>query len=97
MGQVVTKGSLPAGSEMDLAVAQDGGLVDAALTMLKYTGSGYTYLCEASPNTARSGATWRVMRITDATGDTVYAGAGKFEHAATDLATVAALTYTLGA
>lgn len=69
---------------------------DPALTLVKYSGSGYTYLCEAAIGSARSGSVWRVARITDATGDIVYAGTGLFAHAATDLATVAALTYTLG-
>ena len=69
---------------------------------VKYTGSGYTYLAEAAPGTARSTAAWRVARVTDATGDIIYAGAagttvGTFAFPATDLATVAALTYTLGA
>lgn len=77
---------------------EGAGLVaDPSLTLVKYTGSGYTYLCEAAPGTARSTAAWRVCRITDATGDCVYAGTGLPQHAATDLATVAALTYTLGA
>lgn len=73
-----------------------------ALTVVKYTSGGYTYICEAVMGTARSTAAWRVMRITDATGDIVYAGVagttvGTFAFAATDAATVAALTYTLGA
>lgn len=72
------------------------------LSMVKYAGSGFTYIAEAVMGTARSTAAWRVMRITDASGDIVYAGsvgttAGTFSFAATDLATVAALTYTLGA
>ena len=71
-------------------------------SFVKYAGSGYTYLAEAALGTARSTAAWRVSRITDATGDIVYAGVagttvGTFAFAATDLATVAALTYTLGA
>jgi len=78
--------------------AEGAGLVaDPILTMVKYSGSGYTYLCEAAPGTARSTAAWRVCRITDASGDCVYAAAGLFAHAATSLAVVAALTYTLGA
>ena len=71
-------------------------------TFVKYSGSGYTYLAEAQLGTARSTSEWRVTRITDATGDIVYAGTagvnvGAFDFPATDLATVAALTYTLGA
>ena len=71
-------------------------VTDPSLTMIKYTGSGYTYICEAAIGTARSTAGWRVLRITDATGDIVYAGTGLFAHAATSLAVVAELTYTLG-
>lgn len=72
------------------------------LTMVKYTSGGYTYICEAALGTARSTAAWRVMRITDSTSDIVFAGAagstvGTFAFTATDAATVAALTYTLGA
>ena len=72
-------------------------VTDPSLTLLKYASGGYTYLCEAEIGTARSTAAWRVTRITDATGDMVFAGTGLFAHAATDAATVAALTYTLGA
>lgn len=72
-------------------------VADPPMSMVKYAGSGYTYLCEAPPGTARSTASWRVMRITDASGDCVFAGTGAFGHAATDLATVAALAYTLEA
>jgi hypothetical protein len=67
------------------------------LTFVKYTGGGYTYWCEAAIGSARSGSVWMVARVTDATGDIIYAGTGVFDQAATDLATVAALTYTLGA
>lgn len=77
---------------------QDG----VELNLVKYSGSGFTYIAEAVMGTARSTAAWRVFRTTDASGDIVYAGvvgttAGTFAFAATDLATVAALTYTLGA
>lgn len=88
------------GSALGWVQTHSGGAAlvsDPAYTMVKYAGSGYTYLCEADIGTARSTAAWRVTRITDATGDIVFAGTGAFEHAATDLATVAALTYTLGA
>ena len=71
--------------------------VDPPLSFVSYSGGGYTYLCEAPVGTARSTASWRVTRITDATNDAIFAGTADFEHAATDLATVAALTYTLGA
>lgn len=72
-------------------------VTDPPLTLVKYTSGGYTYLCEAAIGSARSSAVWRVTRVTDATGDIVYAGTGLFEHASTDAATVASLTYTLGA
>lgn len=82
----------------------DGALhtTSPAYTLVKYAGGGFTYFCNAVPGTARSTAAWRVSRLTDATGDIVYAGAvgstvATFAFAATDLATVAALTYTLGA
>lgn len=79
-----------------------GHTTSPSYSFVKYAGSGYTYIAEAIMGTARSTALWRVMRITDATGDIVYAGAvgstvGTFVFAATDLATVAALTYTLAA
>jgi len=72
-------------------------VTDPPYTLIKYSSGGYTYLCEAKIGTARSTAAWRVQRITDATGDIVFAGTGLFAHAATDASTVAALTYTLGA
>lgn len=70
---------------------------DPPFTLVQYADATYQYLCEAMPGTARSDAAWRVCRVTIATGDMVYAGAGSAAHSATDLATVAALTYTLGA
>ena len=72
-------------------------VTDPSYTLIKYASGGYTYLCEAESGTARSTAVWRVTRITDATGDMVFAGTGLFAHAATNTAAVAALTYTLGA
>ena len=85
-----------------ISIGGAGHVTDPSYTLVKYTGSGYTYLCDAVMGTARSTAAWRVFRVTDATGDGVYAGVagttvGTFAFAATDLATVAALTYTLGA
>lgn len=80
-----------------------GGLAelgaDLAINSIKYSGGGYTYFCETAPGVdcARGAAIWRVLRITDVTGDAIWAGTGRFEHAATDLATVAALAYALGA
>jgi hypothetical protein len=72
-------------------------VTDPNYTTVIYESGGYTYLCKAAVGTARSTEAWRVLRITDSTGDGVYAGTGLPEHAATDAATVAALTYTLGA
>jgi hypothetical protein len=72
-------------------------ITDPTLTYVNYSNATYTYYCEAAAGTARSTAAWQVTRKTNATGDMIYAGTGAFEHAATDIATVAALTYTLGA
>lgn len=68
-----------------------------SLTFVTYAGSGYTYWCEAAIGSARSDSVWSIVRKTDATGDLVYAGEGLFDQDATDLSTVAGLTYTLGA
>ena len=67
------------------------------LTYVTYSDATYTYYCEAAVGTARSTAAWQVSRKTSATGDIVYAGTGAFDQAATSLAVVGALTYTLGA
>lgn len=67
-----------------------------AYTFVTYSDATYTYYCEAVIGTARSTAAWQVSRKTTATGDIVYAGTGAFAHAATSLAIVTALTYTLG-
>lgn len=81
---------------------QQGGLPgvadDLALNLVQYKGGGYTYFCQCppGPGCARSAPVWRVMRMTDATGDMVFAGTGRFEHVATDLTAAAGLTYTLG-
>lgn len=70
-----------------------------ALNYVTYSDATYVYYCEAPPGTtaARASAVWQVSRKTVSTGDIIYAGTGKFEHAATSLAVVGALTYTLGA
>lgn len=68
-----------------------------ALTYVTYSDATYTYYCEAAVGTARSAAAWQVSRKTNATGDIVYASTGAFDQAATSLAVVGALTYTLGA
>lgn len=73
-------------------------IADHPFNVIKYSGGGYIYICEAPPGSgcARSGAVWRVQRIAESTGEVVYAGAGSFDCPATDLATVAALAYVLG-
>ena len=85
------------GTNKALHVVQVSASGNVATTCIQYTGSGYTYFCEAVIGSARSDSVWRVLRKTDATGDLVYADTGAFDNAADDLATVAALTYTLGA
>jgi hypothetical protein len=74
-------------------------VVGPPLNYITYSDATYTYYCEGppGPTAARSTAVWQVSRKTNATGDIIYAGTGAFAHAATDIATVAALTYTLGA
>lgn len=73
--------------------------VSGPLNFIKYSDATYEYYCETppGPNVSRSSPIWSVTRKTIATGDMVMAGRGQPEHAATNLATVAALTYTLGA
>ena len=66
-------------------------------TFQPYSGGGYSYWCEAPPLSNLSDPVWLIIRKNDATGAMLYAGTGKFDQLATDLATVAALTYTLGA
>lgn len=72
--------------------------IDQPLNFVKYSDATYEYYCEAFPGSsaARSLPVWRVLRKTISSGDMVYAEGGEFEHAATNLATVAALTYTMG-
>jgi hypothetical protein len=70
-------------------------------TFTKYSAGGYTYIREAIMGTAKSAHLWRVLRVTDATGDMVYATGddgviGSFTCIGTD-AGVVGLTYTLGA
>ena len=72
-------------------------IISVALTLVQYSDATYNYYCESGPKNARSAAVWRISRKTIATGDIVYAGVGGFDHAATNLATVTALSYTLGA
>lgn len=67
------------------------------MTYTTYSGNGYTYWCEAAVGSALSDEVWHVVRKTDATGTMIHAGIGGFNHPATDLAAVTALTYTLEA
>lgn len=82
--------------ELDPSGNPAGNTTESPVSFIKYSDATYEYFCEAAPTTARSTAAWRVLRKTIATGDMVYAGTGLAEHAATDLSTVGALTYTLG-
>ena|SRR3990167_1640747 len=76
-----------------------GNLIESAsiLNYVTYSDATYTYYCEAPVGTARSTAAWQISRKTNSTGDIIYAGTGAFDQAATSLAVVGALTYTLGA
>lgn len=69
---------------------------EAPLVMVPYSGGGYDYFCEAIPGVAKTSNAWRITRVLQSTGQVDYAGSGIFEHPATDLATVAALTYNQG-
>lgn len=71
--------------------------VDKPLNYVTYSDATYTYYCEAPVGTALSTAGWQVSRKTNSTGDIIFAGTGKFEHAATNITVTGALTYTLGA
>lgn len=68
-------------------------VTDGALDYVCYTDATHKYYCEAAPQTAVTEAGWRVVRETLATGLFRYAGTGNFDQVATDLATVAGLTY----
>ena len=71
--------------------------VDKPLNYVTYSDATYTYYCESPVGTDLSTAGWQVSRKTNSTGDILYAGTGKFEHAATNITVVGNLTYTLGA
>jgi len=62
--------------------------------LTKYTGGGYTYLCEAPPGAVLTEARWKITRINDATGEMRYADAGSWKNLATDYATVSGLSYS---
>lgn len=82
---------------IQLSTGQAAHVTSGPSTIIRYSDATYAYYCEAAPGTARSTAAWQVLRKNNATEDMVFAGTGKFEHVATDLAAVSALTYTLGA
>ena len=67
-----------------------------SLSFQSYTGGDYTYWCEALPLSALSDSVWHVVRKNDSAGQILHADTGGFTNKATDLSTVAALTYTLG-
>lgn len=56
-----------------------------------YADAAWRYVCHARPGTARSTASWRVVRVKSDNTEIEHAGTGQFEHSATDLATVQAL------
>ena len=69
----------PSESIFDVAFAE---LID------DYTSATYTYICEASPGTLTSAASWRIQRITNATGRTEWAdGDANFDNIADNRAT----------
>lgn len=70
---------------------------DVEPIFVTYSDATYEYFCEAAPGTSRSTPAWQVSRKTIATGDVIPAGDGSASYQATNIATVAALTYTLGA
>lgn len=62
--------------------------------MVPYNDGGtYQYYCYSDAATAITDAKWWVTRVTVADGTTLHAQPPGFNHAATDLSTVAALTY----
>lgn len=61
----------------------------------EYSDATYVYYGDALPGTALTAATWRVSRKTSATNRIMWAdGNGKFDNVFTDLATVAALSFS---
>lgn len=73
--------------------------IDPPLNFVTYSDATYEYYCEAAPGTsaALSLPVWRIARKTISSGNIIYAEGGEFEHAATNISTVAALNYYLGA
>ena len=74
--------------------------MEPPLNYVTYSDATYDYFCEAPMNTPLSDKAWRIYRKNKTTGQGIYAGNGDkdgYNQPATNLATVAALTYTLGA
>lgn len=67
---------------------------NAGLNMQPYANATYQYWCYRVPGTALTTAHNAVVRVTIATGAVEHALPAGFHHLATDLATVAALTYS---
>ena len=70
---------------------------DASFKTVIYTSGGATYIGESYAGAVVSAAVWRVQKI-DASGNITHAGTSasncaKFDQVATDVATVAALSY----
>lgn len=69
--------------------------VDAALSFTKYSDATYDYFCEAPPGTPLTEQSWRVSRLNKSTLREEWAdGNGNFDNVATDLATVAAFSFS---
>lgn len=62
---------------MALVGSPSGIQVERLSTQVEDTGT-YTYIGEADPGTATSSALWSVLRITNATGVSLYAARGAF-------------------
>jgi hypothetical protein len=76
----------------NVTLAETNDELPLALIVDSATTAGYTYICEALPGTLSSAAGWRIQKITDATGTTVWAdGNAKFDNVADNRAS---LTYS---
>jgi len=69
--------------------------ISAAFAYMPYTDATYNYVCVAPPGTPLTTAAWRVSREHKTSGRIEWVdGNGNFDNVATDLATVAALTFS---
>ena len=59
------------------------------------TENGYNYHCFGEKGTAKSASSWKIVRAKIDGTEIIPAGKGDFDHAATDLATVTALDYSI--